>query len=134
MRARTAVALVSARLAAPVLTRTTPLPRLLDAIDSVAQRFAGSGRDDDARSAVAAVEAVLWRLPRGRGTCLTRALGRALALRLHRVPFVFVLGVRRGTNGGPEAHAWLELAGAPWREDVDVTAFVRSYSRAFDIA
>lgn len=109
---RVAVPLLAGRFVAPFVARFIALPRALrrarvrdDAVDVAV-----------ASEVVLGVEALLRTFPRGSGTCLTRALARAYALRRAGVPVRFVLGVRADDAGAPSAHAWLELDGAPFLE------------------
>lgn len=71
---------------------------------------------DDAVAVVESFEAAMRVLPRGTGTCLTRSLWRCIALRRAGIPIHFVLGVRLDEARRPQAHAWLELHGAPFLE------------------
>jgi hypothetical protein len=116
--ARAAVRLVPALLAAravvPVAVRAVSLPQLLQR--APVRRDEPTVDVDDAAAVIVAFEAGLRRLPRGTGTCLTRSLWRAIALRRAGVAVDFVLGVRAGATGQPEGHAWLELRGAPFLE------------------
>ena len=70
----------------------------------------------DVIDAIRAVERV-WRvMPRGSGTCLTRSVWRVFAGRRAGLPLQFVIGVRLTSTKQLEAHAWLELKGALFRE------------------
>ena len=108
---RVALPLLAARSVAPLVARFVPLPRAL----ARARVGAVVVDKDVAAEVVVGVEGLLRRFPRGSGTCLTRALGRAYALRAAGLPVRFVLGVR-SVDGRPEGHSWLELDGAPFLE------------------
>lgn len=108
---RVAVPLLAGRAVAPFVARFVPLPAAL----SRARVGVGVVDKDVAAEVVAGVEAMLRAFPRGSGTCLTRTLGRAYALRRVGLPVRFVLGVR-SVDGEPEGHSWLELDGAPFLE------------------
>ncbi len=71
---------------------------------------------DDVVAAIQRGEAVLRRIPRSSGTCLTRSIARLCAGRRAGLALRFVLGVRRDDAGAVEAHAWLELDGALFME------------------
>ena len=111
---RVALPLLAGRAVAPIVARFVPLPRALahaavvghvDAVDV-----------EVAAEVVRGVEALLRMFPRGGGTCLTRALARAFALRRAGLPVRFVLGVRADAAGAPSGHSWLELDGRPFLE------------------
>lgn len=112
--ARLLPALVAARAVVPLAVRATSLPSLL--------QHAPLNTDeapvdiDDAVRVIEGFEAALRRFPRGTGTCLTRTLWRAIALRRAGVAVDVVLGVRKDAAGRPEGHAWLEREGAPFLE------------------
>lgn len=109
---RIALPLLAARALAPLVARWVPLPRAL--------QFAvvkGPALDVEvAAEVVVGVEALLRLFPKGGGTCLTRSLARAFALRRAGVPVRFVLGVRTDAHGEAAGHSWLELKGAPFLE------------------
>lgn len=108
---RVALPLLAGRAIAPFVARFVPLPAALSRA-----RVAGARVDVDvAAEVVVGVEGLLRTFPRGGGTCLTRALGRAYALRRAGIPVRFVLGVR-SVDGKPEGHSWLTLDGAPFLE------------------
>ena len=110
---RVAVPLIAGRLVAPLVARFVPLPTALrrapvcmcDAVDV-----------DVAAEVVTGIEGMLRMFPRGGGTCLTRTLARAFALRRVGLPVRFVLGVRADDDGAPSGHSWLELHGKPFLE------------------
>jgi hypothetical protein len=128
--ARMVPALVAARAVVPWAVRTVSLPALLDRaslkVDEPPVPFA------DAVAVIEALEAWWRRLPRGTGTCLTRSLWRAIALRRGGIAVDFVLGVRADAAGRPEGHAWLEIAGAPVleRNPAHLVRFQRAWTHA----
>ncbi len=109
--------LVLGRAVAPLALRALSLPQVVslaggDVVD-------GHVAADDARAledVARAVDVVVRRLPRGRGTCLHRALARLWAARALGVPAHLVIGVRTD-SGAVQAHAWLELQGALYLEE-----------------
>ena len=112
---RVAAPLLAARAIAPFVARFVPLPAALSRA-RVANSFFGAAVDVDvAAEVVQGIEALLRTFPRGSGTCLTRALGRAYALRRAGIPVRFVLGVR-SVDGKPEGHSWHTLDDKPFLE------------------
>jgi hypothetical protein len=107
-------ALLLGRAVVPLAVRTVSLPSLL--ARARLREAEPAPPDDDVVAVIAAFESVLRLLPRGTGTCLTRTLWRAIALR--RVGFAVdvVIGVRLDPHGRPEGHAWLERDGVPFLE------------------
>jgi hypothetical protein len=112
--ARLLPALVAARAVVPLAVRATSLPALLRR--APLNRAEAPVDVDDAVAVIEAFEAALRLLPRGTGTCLTRTLWRAIALRRGGIAVDVVLGVRKDAAGRPEGHAWLERDGAPFLE------------------
>lgn len=110
--ARVALPLLAGRAAAPFVARFVPLPAALARARPAARRAVDV---DVAAEVVVGVEGLLRTFPRGGGTCLTRTLGRAFALRRAGIPVCFVLGVR-SVDGAPVGHAWLTLDGLPFLE------------------
>jgi hypothetical protein len=121
-------ALVAARAVVPLAVRAVSLPDLLARAPlNVAEPAVAVL---DAVAVVRRFEAALRVLPRASGTCLTRSLWRAIALRRAGVPVDFVLGVRTDARGHPEGHAWLELDGAPLleRRPEELVHFARAWT------
>ena len=125
-------ALVAARAIVPLAVRTVSLPQLLRR--APVRRGERAIDVDDAVVVILNFEAGLRRLPRGTGTCLTRSLWRAIALRRAGIAVDFVLGVRTDAAGRPEGHAWLELHGAPFleRRPENLAHFARAWCNRDD--
>ena len=79
-----------------------------------------------------AVDGVLHALPFvWHWTCLRRAVTLAVLLRRHGLAADVVIGVRRGNDGGLEAHAWLACGGVePYLEAGDTKRFTPLRPRA----
>jgi hypothetical protein len=111
---KVALQALAVRAALPILIRTQPLDRVLQALTPT-RRPAPSPPE-----ALSAVEAVTDRLTRRslavRTPCLTRALLRYALLRRQGLRACFVIGVRPGGRDGFEAHAWVTLDGRPVME------------------
>jgi hypothetical protein len=113
--AAASVAVAVGRAVAPIAVRVVGVDRLAGVVavdDASAENVFTAA---DVAAAVAAVDSVMRRLPRGGGTCLTRSLARLWAGRGLGLPLRFVLGVRT-VDGAVQAHAWLELSGEPFAE------------------
>jgi hypothetical protein len=102
------------------MMRRRSLPDLLQALTPSSPRAA---RDLAAplaalRASLSATEDILARVPLAPDTCLYRALTRYAILRSAGYPARFVMGVRPGA-GEIAGHAWVELAGEPFDEDLE---------------
>jgi hypothetical protein len=107
------------------MMRRRSLPDLLQALTPSPPR-AARGREVVYRTAplaalrasLSATEDILARFPLAPDTCLYRALTRYAILRSAGYPARFVMGVRPGA-GEIVGHAWVELAGEPFDEDLE---------------
>ena len=101
------------RLALPALIRLLPLDRLLGSLD----RSLGRASVDDVRRAVSRSERLISLSLVVPDTCLYRALTRYALLASNRHDAAFVLAV---VEGEPDVtgHAWAELDGAPFDEEL----------------
>lgn len=114
------------RLRIHAMMRRRSLPDLLKTLTPTSPRPA-LGRDfnlnDKAplsalQASLSASETLVSRFPLAPDTCLYRALTRYAILRSEGYPARFVMGVLPGP-GDIAGHAWVELSGEPFDEDVD---------------
>jgi hypothetical protein len=112
------------RLRLQAMMRRRSLPDLLDSLTPKPPRSPREAPLDGGaplaalQASLAATEDLLARFPIAPDTCLYRALTRYAILRGAGYPARFVMGVRSGP-GDIAGHAWVELAGEPFDEDVD---------------
>lgn len=92
-----------------------PLDRLLENLRVSSRRRATSLSLHELESAIDRAEGVVDRLPGVGCSCLYRSLGRFGLLSAWGYRPEFVMGVARADP--EQAHAWLELDGAPFREE-----------------
>lgn len=105
---------IALRVALPALVRAWPLDRLLETLD----RARGAAPVADVRDAVVLSERWVSRSRVVPDTCLYRALTRFALLARHGHDAAFVLAV---VDGEPDVtgHAWVELDGEPFAEELD---------------
>ncbi len=109
-------------LAVPLALELMPGDRVLRGIRALPPRERSSAKP---AALAAAVDRVLRALPwPWRWTCLRRAATLAALLRRHGLAADVVIGVRRASDGGLEAHAWLSCGGVePYLESSDTERF-----------
>ena len=120
---------VALRLRLAAMLRDRSMPELLRDLTPRSPRSPRTPRSTPLPSvqvALSAAEALLARVPVAPDTCLYRALARYSILRSAGHPARFVMGIR---PGAPDitGHAWVEIDGRPYREDVD-PALIVTYS------
>lgn len=95
-------------------------------LDGIARGARGSGRSRaSVERTILATESVLDRVPGVPKTCLYRALARFATLRRCGAEVVFVMGLP--ARGDGHGHAWVELDGAPFCEDEDVSSMAVTF-------
>ena len=87
-----------------------PFQDILRKIESINGSGTVAAQPAAAARIVWAVDTASRYLP-GMGTCLPRALAAAVLLRRAGLPAQVRVGVARGEDGSPEAHAWVECGG-----------------------
>lgn len=99
-----------------------PLDRLLVALDRGPK---GAVPDPALRAAIAWADSMADRVPWLPKTCLYRSLARFAALRARGIDARFVMGLPHAQGG--DGHAWVELDGAPFLEEQDVSAMAVTF-------
>jgi hypothetical protein len=109
---------VALRLRLAALVRDRSMPDILRELTPSTPRSPRATPLPSLGRALTASEALFARVPVAPDTCLYRALARYAILRSGGHPARFVMGIRPGQ---PEitGHAWVEIEGRPYREDVD---------------
>lgn len=119
---RILVELVGRRAIVAARFEREPLDRLLAALDRGPRDAEVS---DDLSAAMAWADSVADRVPALPKTCLYRSLARFAALRARGIDARFVMGLPRSQGG--HGHAWVEIDGAPYLEDEDVSAMAVTF-------
>jgi len=99
-----------------------PLDRLLAALDRGPR---GAALRGDLSAAMKWADSVADHVPALPKTCLYRSLARFAALRARGIDARFVMGLPRSAGG--DGHAWVEIDGAPFLEDEDVSAMAVTF-------
>ncbi|MRG97893.1 lasso peptide biosynthesis B2 protein [Polyangium spumosum] len=113
-RLRLAASALALRLSLPARARRSSLPALLDALSRGTIEPAPLDVIDEA---LARADALTHHLPFVPDTCFYRSLARFSLLRRAGHAARFVMGLSR--PGEIEGHAWVELDGAPYGEELD---------------
>lgn len=119
---RMLVELIARRAILAVRFEREPLDRLLAVLDRGPRSAVLNG---DLSVAMAWADSVADRVPALPKTCLYRSLARFAALRARGVDARFVMGLPRSQGG--DGHAWVEIDGAPYLEDEDVSAMAVTF-------
>jgi hypothetical protein len=113
-RLRLSAAAIGLRISLPTRVARSSLPALLDALSRGTIEPAPLDAIDEA---LAHADVITQRLPFVPDTCLYRSLARFSLLRRAGHEARFVMGLSR--PGAIEGHAWVELDGAPYGEELD---------------
>lgn len=113
-RLRLSATALALRLSLPLRVARSSLPALLDALSRGTNDPAPLDVIDEA---LARADAITVRLPFVPDTCLYRSLARFSMFRRAGHAARFVMGLSR--PGQIEGHAWVELDGAPYGEELD---------------